>query len=111
MNFFRCQSRWYPYVQAATIWKQKIKHLVLRFWGNEKFPSVAVPFEIKDEQAEKSKRSEDDIMKLEGHYFKHDNDEEKIKITHKNCKFIDSSPPPVADIQSSLNSNDPNTRE
>ena len=76
-----------------------MKNLVLRFWGNEKFPSAAVPFEIKDlKKAKKIKRSTEEIIKLEG-TFKHDNDEDEF-ITHKNCKFIDSSPP-VGEILSS----------
>ena len=54
MNFYRCQSHLFPYVRAVTNnWRLKdAKHLVLQFWGNENFPSTAVPFEIKYQDEE-----------------------------------------------------------
>ena len=66
MNFYRCQSHLFPYVRAVTNWKLKdVKHLVLQFWGNENFPSTAVPFEIKYQKEQEKKRSPEDLLFLE----------------------------------------------
>ena len=53
-----------------------MKHLVLRFWGNDNFPSTAVPFEIKSMEKQKKKRSPADLLFLKG-IFLDDNDEEQ----------------------------------
>ena len=73
-NFYRCLSHQYPYVKAATIWKQETKHLVLQFWGHEKFPSVAIPFRAKNQEDE-SKQVEMGPFKLQGTFI-NDHDEE-----------------------------------
>ena len=47
MNFYRCQSHVYPYVQMISIFKNKNKNLILRFWGDRSKSSTAVTFELK----------------------------------------------------------------
>ena len=80
MNFYRCQSHLFPYVRAVTNWRKKdVKHLVLQLWGNENYPSTAVPFEIKKQEEQKEKRSDGDKEKLEGVFLDDHDEEQKIE--------------------------------
>ena len=82
MNFYRCQSHLFPYVRAVTNnWRLKdTKHLVLQFWGNENFPSTAVPFEIKyQDELQEKKRSPEDLLFLEGIFLDEHDEEQKIE--------------------------------
>ena len=90
-NFYRCISHQYPYVKAETIWKQNIKQLVLQFWGHKTFPSVAIPFKVKNQDDDDDKRIDRDLHFLKG-TFKDDQDEEQSIQTGDKNYSIDFQP-------------------
>lgn len=82
MNFFRCQSHLYSYVQAVS--NEQINCLTLRFSGSETLESTAVTFQLTEMVPESEDQEESkNETKLKGHFMNEDEEEVAVSVKVK----------------------------